>query len=328
MNKMKKSLIFGSQGQDGSFLSELLLSKGHIVYGVARRTSIDNLQRVRHLLDNPNFHILYGDVTDMASIINAIETSQPDFCFNMAAMSFVGESWNQPINTANSTAMGCLNCLEAIRIVKKDCKYYYAGSSEQFGKVLEVPQTEKTPFNPRSPYGVSKVFGFEMTKNYRESYGMFACSGILHNHESERRGMEFVTRKISMGVAKIHLGLDNKIVLGNLDAKRDWGYAPDYCEAMVLMLEQDKPDDFVIGTGKMHTIRQFLDEAFNIVGIKDWSQYVEQNPKFMRPAEVNELCGDASKAKKILGWEPKTNFKELVKIMVESDIKLLNVEKN
>jgi len=320
---MKSALITGATGQDASFLSELLLEKGYEVWGMARRTSTENLQRVKHLLNNPNFHIIYGDVTDMASIINAIETAQPDEFHNLAAMSFVGESWNQPINTANSTAMGALNCLEAIRIIKKDTKYYFAGSSEQFGKVVETPQRETTPFYPRSPYGVSKVFGFEMTRNYRESYGMFACSGILMNHESERRGVEFVTRKISQGVARIKLGISDHMTLGNLDAKRDWGYAKDFVEGMFLMLQQEEPDDYVLATGEAHSIRDFLDIAFHRIGIEDWSKYVKQDPCFMRPAEVDILCGDASKAKEKLGWEPKTSFEELVHIMVDNDIDIL-----
>lgn len=318
---MKKALITGASGQDASFLSELLLEKGYEVWGMARRTSTENLQRVKHLMDNPNFNIIYGDVTDLASVINAVETSYPDEFYNLAAMSFVGESWNQPINTANSTAIGCLNCLEAIRLIKKDTRYYFAGSSEQFGEVLEVPQTETTPFNPRSPYGVSKVFGFNMTKNYRESYGMFACTGLLFNHESERRGVEFVTRKISIGVARIKLGLDKIITLGNLDVKRDWGYAGDFVKAMHLMLQQDDPDDFVISTGEMYSIRDFLDEAFRCIGIKDWTDYVKQDQRFMRPADVNELLGDSSKALNVLAWTPEIKFNELVKIMVEHDIK-------
>lgn len=318
---MKKALITGISGQDGSFLAELLLDKGYEVWGIARRTSTDNLQRVKHLMDNPNFNIIYGDVTDLASIINAVETSYPNEFYNLAAMSFVGESWNQPIFTAQSTAIGALNCLEAIRLVNRGIRYYFAGSSEQFGEVLEVPQTETTPFNPRSPYGVSKVFGFDMTKNYRESYGMFACTGLLFNHESERRGVEFVTRKISIGVARIKLGLDKFITLGNLDAKRDWGYAGDYVKAMHLMLQQDTPNDFVVSTGEMHSIRDFLDEAFRCVGIEDWTDYVKQDPRFMRPVDVNELLGDSSRALSDLGWEPKIRFNELVKIMVENDIK-------
>lgn len=318
---MKKALVCGVNGQDGSWLSEFLLEKDYEVWGIARRTSTDNLQRVKYLLDNPNFHIIYGDVTDIVSIINAIETAQPDEFYNLSAQSFVGESWNQPILTANSTAIGCLNCLEALRISKRDTKYYFAGSSEQFGKVAETPQRETTPFYPRSPYGVSKVFGFEMTRNYRESYGMFCCSGILSNHESERRGVEFVTRKISQGVARIKNGLADHIMLGNLDAKRDWGYAPEFVYGMYLMLQQEKPDDYVLATGETHSIREFLDIAFKRIGITDWSKYVKQDPRFMRPAEVDILCGDASKAQEYLGWAPKVSFDELVHIMVDNDLK-------
>lgn len=324
----KTALITGITGQDGSHLLDLLLEKNYTVYGIARRTANDNLQRIRHNINNPNFHLLYGDVTDMASLINAIETAKPDEFYNLAAQSFVGESWNQPISTCNATATGVLNCLEAIRIINKEIKFYQAGSSEMFGKVLETPQTEKTTFNPRSPYGVAKVFGHYMTKNYRESYGMFCCNGILFNHEGERRGVEFVTRKITQGVARIYheMALETppeeitKIILGNLDVSRDWGYAKDYVEAMWLMLQQDEPDDYVIATGETHSLKEFIQEAFKVINVDNWEDYIGQDPRFMRPAEVNLLLGDPSKAKLKLGWTPRTPFKKLVEIMVEGDL--------
>ena len=317
----KSALITGVTGQDASYLSEILLEKGYAVYGISRRTANYNLQRVEHLLDNENFHIIYGDVTDYPSIINAIETANPDEFYNLAAMSFVGESWNQPVLTANSVGIGTLNCLEALRKTKKDCRFYQASSSEMFGLVQETPQTEKTPFYPRSPYAVAKCFGHQMAVNYRESYGIQASCGILFNHESARRGIEFVTRKITNAVARIHLGLDKEVRLGNLDSKRDWGHAKDYMTAAWLML-QNEPDDFVIATGKTYSIREFLDAAFGYVGIKDWSKFVVQDPKFFRPAEVDLLLGDSTKAKCVLGWKPEYTFEKMVAEMVENDLRI------
>jgi GDPmannose 4,6-dehydratase len=320
----KRALISGIGGQDSSYLAELLLDKGYTVYGFARRTAHYNLQNVQHLLSNERFHILYGDVTDMSSIINAIETAEPDEFYNLAAMSFVGQSWNQPIQTTNSVAVGNLNCLEALRITRKtDCRFYFAGSSEQFGKVRAIPQTEETSFYPRSPYGVAKVYGFEITRNFRESYNMFASSGILYNHESERRAPEFVTRKITLGVARIALGINDKIVLGNLDAKRDWTHAEDMVRGMWLILQHQEPDDFILASGTVHSVKDFLSHAFKVVGIDDWAPYVEQDQKHMRPAEVDFLLGDASKAQKLLNWKPEISFETMVQRMVESDIAAL-----
>lgn len=328
----KTALITGITGQDGSHLADLLLEKDYIVYGVSRRTANDNLQRIRHILGNKNFHLLYGDITDMSSLINALETSQPDEFYNLAAQSFVGESWNQPILTSNATGMGVLNCLEAIRLINKNIRFYQAGSSEMFGGLYDgnTSLNEQCRFHPRSPYGVAKVFAHHMTKNYRESYGMFCCNGILFNHEGERRGVEFVTRKITKGVANIYNEMQlaslsgnetiTPISLGNLDVSRDWGYAKDYVEAMWLMLQQEKPDDYVIATGETHTLEEFIKEAFLVIGIENWQDYIKQDPKFMRPAEVHVLLGDSSKAKEKLGWQPKTSFKELVNLMVKKDI--------
>jgi len=317
----KRALITGITGQDGSYLADLLLGKGYIVYGVSRRTSTDNLKRVKHLLDNPNFNILYADITDMASLINAMETAKPDEFYNLAAQSFVGESWNQPLLTFDVTAKGCMNCLEAIRIVKKDTKFYQAGSSEMFGKVVETPQFENTKFYPRSPYGVAKVAAHYATINYRESYGMFCCNGILFNHESERRGHEFVTRKITLGIADIVKGNKTHITLGNLDVRRDWGHAKDYVEGMWLMLQQNEPDDYVLSSGETHYLEEFLSLAFNYAGIDNWKDYVLQDPKFMRPAEVEILLGNSDKARLKLGWSPKVSFKQLVERMMENDLK-------
>jgi GDPmannose 4,6-dehydratase len=316
----KRALITGITGQDGSYLSDLLLRKGYEVWGLSRRTSINNLQRVEHCLSDPKFNIIYGDVTDLASLINAVETSQPDEFYNLAAQSFVGESWNQPIFTANATAIGALNCLEAVRLVKKDARFYQASSSEMFGKVVETPQSEKTPFYPRSPYAVSKCFAHQMAINYRESYGIFTSCGILFNHESPRRGMEFVTRKITDGVAKINLGLADYISLGNLDSCRDWGHAEDYMLAAWMMMQTEVPEDYVIATGETHSIREFLDVAFEEIGIDDWSSYIKQDPKFLRPADVDFLCGDSSKAQKDLNWRQNFSFNELVSSMVLSDL--------
>jgi len=318
---MKRALITGINGMDGSHLADLLLSKGYEVFGVERRSSSKNRTNTAHLEDKITF--LVGDLTDQNSLYRCLAAAKPHEVYNLAAQSFVGESWNTPEYTSDVTGLGVLRMLEAIREYDKSIKFYQASSSEMFGRMVENPAKESTAFYPRSPYGVAKLYGHWITKNYRESYNMFACSGILFNHESERRGIEFVTRKISDGVAKIKLGLAGHISLGNLDAKRDWGYAPDYVEAMWLMLQQDIPDDYVIATNETYSIRDFLDVAFNHIGITTWTPYIKQDPKFLRPAEVDVLRGDYSKAKKSLGWEPKTNFTELVKIMVNNDINKL-----
>ena len=315
---MKKALITGVNGMDGSHLADLLLSKDYEVFGLERRSSSKNRVNTKHLEDKITF--LVGDLTDQNSLLRALQASQPDEVYNLGAQSFVGESWNTPEQTSDVTGLGVLRMLEAIRMYGNEVKFYQAGSSEMFGKMIENPSNEKTPFNPRSPYGVAKTFGHYMTKNYRESYGLFACNGILFNHESERRGMEFVTRKIANGVALIKLGLASHITLGTLDSLRDWGYAPDYVEAMWLMLQQNEPDDFVISTGVSHSIRDFLDLAFLEIGIPDWSNYINQDPKFMRPAEIDCLRGDSSKALEVLGWSPSVDFKELVRRMVWSEI--------
>jgi GDPmannose 4,6-dehydratase len=318
----KKALITGINGMDGSHLADFLLDKGYTVYGLERRSSGENRNNVAHIQDKINF--ITGDLTDQNSLLRALKESQPNEVYNLAAQSFVGESWNTPEQTSDVTGLGVLRMLEAIREYGHDkIKFYQASSSEMFGRMVENPSKETTPFYPRSPYGVAKLYGHWITKNYRESYNMFACSGILFNHESERRGFEFVTRKITHGIAKIHLGLADHISLGNLDAKRDWGYAPDYVEAMWLMLQQDIPDDYVIATGETWSIREFLDEAFKAAGITDWDQYIKIDPKLIRPAEVDILLGDCTKAKTKLNWHPRTNFQNMVKIMVESDIKLL-----
>lgn len=316
----KRALITGITGMDGSHLADLLLSKGYDVFGLERRTSTKNTTNIEHILDDIN--IVPGDLTDQNSILRAIKESEPHEIYNIGAQSFVAESWNTPESTSNTTGLGVLRMLEAIRESGKDIRFYQASSSEMFGKMGTEPANENTPFYPRSPYGVAKLYGHWITKNYRESYDMFNCSGILFNHESERRGHEFVTRKITDGVAKIHLGLADKLYLGNLDAKRDWGYAPDYVEAMWLMLQQDNPDDYVIATNKVYSVRDFLNLAFAEVGL-DWSKYVVQDPKLFRPAEVDFLLGDSTKAKKQLNWEPKTNISDMVHTMVHNDIKLL-----
>ncbi len=319
---MKTALITGITGQDGSYLAEYLLSLGYKVYGLVRRASGNNLGRVSHLLDK--VEIVYGDLQDMSSLITAIEKSKPDEIYNLAAQSFVGSSFTMPVLTSSVTGLGALNLFEAARLTKKDAKIYQASSSEMFGKVRETPQTEMTPFHPRSPYGFAKVFAHFAAMNYRESYGMYICSGILFNHESPRRGEEFVTRKISMGVAKIKLGLAKEIHLGNLDAKRDWGFAGDYVKAMHLMLQQETAEDFVIGMGETHSIKEFLDLAFAEIGISDWKPYVKINPDFIRPAEVDILIADASNARKKLNWSPEFDFGDLVKMMVRADIELLS----
>tara|TARA_R110002012_G_scaffold273576_5_gene459492 strand:+ start:123 stop:1085 length:963 start_codon:yes stop_codon:yes gene_type:complete len=319
---MKTVLITGINGMDGSHLADFLLEKNYIVYGVERRSSSKNRINTQHLEGKITF--LQGDLTDQNSLLRCLKESNPDEVYNLAAQSFVGESWNTPEHTSEVTGLGVLRILEAIREFNPKIKFYQASSSEMFGRMVENPAKETTPFYPRSPYGVAKLYGHWITKNYRESYGMFACSGILFNHESEKRGIEFVTRKISDGVARIKLGLADHISLGNLDAKRDWGYSPDYVEAMWLMLQQDTPDDYVIATGNTYSINEFLNIAFNHVGISDWAKYIKQDPKFMRPAEVDVLRGDHTKAKQNLGWNPKTNFRDLVKIMVDNDVKLLS----
>lgn len=320
----KRALITGITGQDGSYLAEFLLDKGYEVYGFVRRLSSPNMGNIQHIQDK--IHLLSGDLLDQSSIMDAIKASNPDEVYNLAAQSFVKASWEQPVLTGEFTGLSVTKVLEAIRHVNKDIKFYQASSSEMFGKVTETPQKETTRFYPRSPYGVAKVYGHYITVNYRESYDMFACSGILFNHESPRRGIEFVTRKISNAVARIQLGLQDKLELGNLEAKRDWGFSKDYVEAMWLMLQQDKPEDYVIATGETHSVREFVDLAFKAVGIEDWEKYViADSPKYNRPAEVDLLIGDYSKAKQELGWSPKTSFKELVEMMVKADLEL---EKN
>ena len=321
---MKRALITGINGMDGSHLADFLLEKGYRVYGMERHSSIKNRTNTKHLENNENFEFITGDLTDTTSLVSVLSTSKPDEVYNLGSQSFVAESWNTPEQTSNVTGLGSLRMLDAIRTLNMNTKFYQASTSELFGRMVENPATERTPFYPRSPYGVSKLYAHWITKNYRESYDMFNACGILFNHESERRGKQFVTRKISDGVARIHHGLQDFITLGNLDAKRDWGYAPDYVESMWLMLQQDKPDDFVIATGKTHTIRDFLDSAFDVIGIRNWEKYVKQDPRFMRPAEVDVLRGDASKAKYELGWTPKTDLQGLVKNMVESDISIVD----
>lgn len=321
---MKKvALITGINGMDGSHLADFLLSKDYIVYGMERRNSVKRHENTQHLEGKITF--LTGDLSDQNSLLRCLEQSNPDEVYNLAAQSFVGESWNTPEQTSNVTGLGVLRMLEAIRVFDKDNKirFYQASSSEMFGRMVENPAKETTPFYPRSPYGVSKLYGHWITKNYRESYNMYACSGILFNHESERRGIEFVTRKITVGVAKIYLGLSDKISLGNIEAKRDWGYAPDYVEAMWLMLQNDRPDDFVISTGNTYSVKEFIDIAFSNVGIYNWEKYIVIDPKFYRPAEVDVLRGYSGKARAVLGWSPKTSFSDMVKIMINNDIKLL-----
>jgi GDPmannose 4,6-dehydratase len=317
---MKSALITGVTGQDGSYMAEFLLNKGYKVFGMERRISNPNRINTQSFEDNPNFTFVVGDLTDQSSLLQCLKLSEPDEVYNFAAQSFVGSSFITPVQTMDVTGIGVLRMLEAIREYGKPVRFYQASSSEMFGKMLENPATEQTPLYPRSPYGVAKCAGHWITKNYREGYDMFNVSGILFNHESERRGIEFVTRKITNGVARIHLGLDNVITLGNLDAKRDWGYAPDYVEAAWMMLQHDTPDDYVIATNTSRSIREFLDASFKTIGIDVWSQYVKQDPKFFRPAEVDYLRGDYTKAQEILGWVPKTSFEEWVSRMVKNDI--------
>jgi GDPmannose 4,6-dehydratase len=317
---MSTALITGITGQDGSYLAELLLSKGYRVIGMARRASTVTYERIQHLLDD--ITIIQGDVTDQGSLLSMLEEYKPDEIYNLAAQSFVPTSWNQPVLTGDVTALGVTRLLEAIRFINPKIKFYQASSSEMFGKVLEVPQKETTPFYPRSPYGVAKVYGHWITVNYRESFNLFSVSGILFNHESPRRGLEFVTRKISDGVARIKLGLSRELRVGNLESRRDWGFAGDYVRAMWLMLQQEKPDNYVVGTGETHSVREFCELAFNHVGL-DYNQHVIQDPLFYRPAEVDELVSDPRKAGSILGWEPTMNFRQLVQAMVDADVERL-----
>jgi GDPmannose 4,6-dehydratase len=322
----KRALITGINGMDGSHLADFLLDRGYDVFGLERRVSTPVRRNTEHLVGKVEFII--GDMTDQKSLMNAIDISQPDEVYNLAAQSFVGSSWTIPSQTCEVNALGVLNILEAIRRSNKDIRFYQASTSEMYGNHTSIFADEKTTFSPRSPYGVSKLFAHHMTINYRESFNMFACCGILFNHESERRGYEFVTRKISDGVAKIFLGLDDKITLGTLTAKRDWGYAPNYVEAMWKMLQQDSPEEFVIATGKNYSVEEFLRLAFESIGIMDWENYVEQDPKFMRPAEIYNLCGDSSKAKEKLQWTPKVSFEKMVDLMVQNDVELLRGYRN
>lgn len=312
-----RALITGITGQDGSYLAEFLLDKGYEVYGVVRRSSIDRLDRISHIQDR--VHLIQADLLDQFSLVRAIELSEPDEIYNLGAQSFVPASWEQPILTAEFTAVGATRLLEAVRQVNPRIKYYQASSSEMFGRVLEVPQKETTPFYPRSPYGVAKVYAHYITVNYRESFNIFAVSGILFNHESPRRGHEFVTRKITDGVARIVAGKDKTLKLGNLDAKRDWGFAGDYVRAMYLMLQQDKPDDYIIATGEEHSVRECVEIAFDRVGL-DPEKHLEIDKRLFRPAEVDHLVGDASKARKRLGWKPTVSFRQLIEMMVDADL--------
>jgi GDPmannose 4,6-dehydratase len=316
----KRALITGITGQDGSYLAELLLEKGYEVFGVVRRLSTPNLWRIEHLLGRVT--LLQADLLDQLSLIKAVDQVRPAELYNLAAMSFVPASWDQPMLTGEFNSQGVTRCLEAIRQVDPSIRFYQASSSEMFGKVREVPQTESTPFHPRSPYGVSKVFGHYITVNYRESYGLFACSGILFNHESPRRGLEFVTRKVTDGVARIKLGLASDLKLGNLDAHRDWGFAGDYVRAMWLMLQQDQPDDYVVATGVAHSVQQLVEVAFAHAGL-DWRSFVKTDPALLRPAEVDHLIGNPSHARQVLGWEPTVDFGRLVEMMVDADLSQL-----
>ena len=319
---MKTALITGITGQDGSYLAELLLEKGYKVYGLVRRSSTVTFERIEHIVDR--LELLSADLSDQNSLFYALEACQPDEVYNLAAQSFVQTSWTQPVLTGDVTALGVTRVLEAIRIFDRERKirFYQASSSEMFGKVMAVPQAEDTPFYPRSPYGVAKVYGHWATVNYRESYGMYAVSGILFNHESPRRGLEFVTRKVTDGAARIKLGLAHELRLGNLDAQRDWGFAGDYVRAMWMMLQQDRPDDYVVATGETHTVQKLVETAFGAVDL-DWREYVKQDPRFMRPAEVDLLVGDPTRARKELGWEPLVGFEELIRMMVDADLERL-----
>ncbi len=321
----KKALITGITGQDGSYLAEFLLGKGYDVYGMVRRTSTVRYERIQHIQNQ--LQLVQGDMGDLSSLISAINAVEPDEVYNLAAQSFVPTSWNQPVFTGDITGLGVTRLLEALRTVNPAIRFYQASSSEMFGKVREVPQKETTPFYPRSPYGVAKVYGHWITVNYRESYDLFTCSGILFNHESPRRGLEFVTRKVTHHAAKIKLEMANEIRIGNLDSKRDWGFAGDYVRAMWLMLQQDEPDDFVIATGKTHSVERLLEVAFAHVGL-NWRDYAVQDQRFMRPAEVDLLVGDPSKAQRALGWAPAVSFEELIGMMVEADLKKLSDNPN
>jgi GDPmannose 4,6-dehydratase len=317
---MPKALITGITGQDGSYLADFLLEQGYEVIGMVRRTSTINFDRIRHIQDH--ITVVQGDLLDQVSLINILQEHRPDEVYNLAAQSFVPTSFVQPVLTGEFTALGVTRMLDAIRIVDPKIRFYQASSSEMFGKVQEVPQRETTPFHPRSPYGVAKVYGHWITVNYRESYGLFACSGILFNHESPRRGLEFVTHKITHAVARIKLGLAHELHLGNLDSRRDWGYAPDYVRAMWLMLQHDHSDDYVVATGETHSVREFCREAFGYAGL-DWEKYVVVDPKFLRPADVDLLVGDPTKAGRVLHWEPTVTFQQLVRIMVDADLAAL-----
>lgn len=321
----RRALITGITGQDGSYLADLLLEKGYTVTGVVRRASTESFDRIDHIVDR--ITLLQADLTDQVSVIEAIKESLPHEIYNLAAQSFVPTSWKQPILTGDVTALGVTRVLEAIRVVDPAIRFYQASSSEMFGHVREMPQTEKTPFYPRSPYGVAKVYGHWITVNYRESYNIYATSGILFNHESPRRGLEFVTRKITDGVARIQAGLQNELRLGNLEAKRDWGYAQDYVRAMWLMLQQDSPEDYIISSDETHSVGEFCEIAFSHAGL-DWKKHVTEDPKFFRPAEVHRLLGDSTKARKQLAWEPEVSFEELVKLMVEADMKRIAVRRS
>jgi GDPmannose 4,6-dehydratase len=327
---MKKALITGITGQDGSYLAELLLEKGYQLWGIMRRSSSFHTGRIDHLYkdphEQPRLKLIYGDLTDGSNLSTIINEIKPDEVYNLGAQSHVRVSFDMPIYTADTDALGTLRLLEAIRSSDKPAKFYQASSSEMYGKVIETPQTEKTPFYPRSPYGCAKAYSFWQTVNYREAYGLFACNGILFNHESPRRGETFVTRKITRAATRIKLGLQDKLFLGNLEAKRDWGFAGDYVEANWLMLQQDKPDDYVVATGESHSVKEFVDEVFSYLEL-DWQKYVEIDQRYFRPSEVDYLQGDASKAKKVLKWEPKVTFKELARMMADADMKIAENEK-
>lgn len=318
-----RALITGITGQDGSYLAEFLLERGYDVYGVVRRSSTETFERIQHIKDAVT--LVQADLTDQVSMIEAVDTVRPKEIYNLAAQSFVPTSWNQPILTGDVTALGATRLLEAVKVVDKGIRFYQASSSEMFGRVQETPQTERTPFYPRSPYGVAKVYAHWITVNYRESYNIYAVSGILFNHESPRRGLEFVTRKVTNGVARIKLGLQQELALGNLDAKRDWGYAKDYVYAMWLMLQQDEPDDYIVSSDETHTVRELCEVAFRHVDL-NWQDYVRVDPKFYRPAEVHLLLGDSSKARKNLGWRPEVSFEELIQLMVDEDMRRVSRE--
>ena len=327
---MKKALITGITGQDGSYLAELLLNKGYRVWGVIRRSSSFHTGRIDHLYKDPHekplLRLVYGDLTDGSNLSVIVNEVKPDEVYNLGAQSHVRVSFDTPIYTADADGLGALRLLEAVRAMKRPARFYQASSSEMYGSVVETPQTEKTPFHPRSPYGCAKVYSFWQTVNYREAYGLFACNGILFNHESPRRGETFVTRKITRAATRIKLGLQDKLYLGNLDAKRDWGFAGDYVETMWLMLKQDRPDDYVIATGETHSVREFLDEVFGHLGL-DWGKFVEIDPRYFRPSEVDCLMGDASKAKRVLKWEPRVSFGELARMMTDADMEIARREK-